>query len=64
MMIIFLSPLKAQNASPHEGKLVEATIDNSFTEYASDRLVADKAYISLCSSEVASNQTGNDINGN
>ena len=33
-----------ESASPHEVKLVEATIDNSFTRYAPDKLVGDKAY--------------------
>jgi hypothetical protein len=33
-----------ESASPHEVKLVEATIDSSFTEYAPDKLVGDKAY--------------------
>ena len=33
-----------ESASPHEVKLVEATIDSSFTEYAPDRIIGDKAY--------------------
>jgi len=33
-----------ESASPHEVKLVEATIDSGFTEYAPDKLVGDKAY--------------------
>ena len=33
-----------ESASPHEVKLVEATIDSGFTEYAPDRLIGDKAY--------------------
>ncbi len=33
-----------ESASPHEVKLVEATIDSSFTPYAPDRIVGDKAY--------------------
>ena len=33
-----------ESASPHEIKLVEATIDSGFTEYAPDKLVGDKAY--------------------
>ncbi|RJP78729.1 MAG: IS5 family transposase [Desulfobacteraceae bacterium] len=33
-----------ESASPHEVKLVEATIDSSFTRYAPDRLIGDKAY--------------------
>jgi hypothetical protein len=33
-----------ESALVHEAKLVEATIDNSFTRYASDKLVGDKAY--------------------
>jgi len=31
-------------ASPHEVKLVEATIDSSFTQYDPDKLLGDKAY--------------------
>ncbi len=33
-----------ESASPHEVKLVEATIDNGFTQYAPDRIIGDKAY--------------------
>jgi transposase len=33
-----------ESASPHEVKLVEATIDSSFTKYAPDRIIGDKAY--------------------
>jgi hypothetical protein len=33
-----------ESASPHEVKLVEATIGSSFTRYAPDKLVGDKAY--------------------
>jgi len=33
-----------ESASPHEVKLVESTIDSSFTRYAPDKLVGDKAY--------------------
>ncbi len=33
-----------ESASPHEVKIVEDTIDSSFTEYAPDKLVGDKAY--------------------
>ena len=33
-----------ESASPHEVKLVEATIDSGFTRYAPDKLVGDKAY--------------------
>ena len=33
-----------ESASPHEVKLVAATIDSSFTRYAPDKLVGDKAY--------------------
>ena len=33
-----------ESASPHEVNLVEDTIDNSFTQYAPDKLVRDKAY--------------------
>jgi len=43
-LLVFLSPLHVENASPHEIKLVEATIDNGFTQNAPDKLVGDKAY--------------------
>jgi len=33
-----------ESASPHEVKLLEATIDSGFTRDAPDRLVGDKAY--------------------
>jgi len=33
-----------ESASPHEVKLVEETIDSSFTRYAPNRLIGDKAY--------------------
>jgi hypothetical protein len=33
-----------ESASPHEVKLVDATIDSSFTQYAPDKLIGDKAY--------------------
>ena len=33
-----------ESASPHEVRLVEDTIDSSFTEYAPDKLIGDKAY--------------------
>lgn len=33
-----------KSASPHEVKLVEATIDSGFTECAPDKVVGDKAY--------------------
>lgn len=33
-----------ESASPHEVKLVEATIDSGFTQYAPDRIIGDKAY--------------------
>jgi transposase len=33
-----------ESASPHEVKLVEATIDSSFTPYAPDKIIGDKAY--------------------
>ena len=33
-----------ESASPHEVKLVGDTIDSSFTRYAPDKLVGDKAY--------------------
>ena len=33
-----------ESASPHEVKLVEATIDSGFTQHAPDRLIGDKAY--------------------
>lgn len=34
----------AESASPHEVTLVEDTIDSSFTQYAPDTLIGDKAY--------------------
>lgn len=33
-----------ESASPHEVKLVETTIDSSFTQYAPDHIIGDKAY--------------------
>ena len=33
-----------ESASPHEVKLVEATIDSSFSPYAPDKIIGDKAY--------------------
>ena len=33
-----------ESASPHEVKLVEETIDSSFTQYAPNKLIGDKAY--------------------
>ena len=33
-----------ESASPHEVKLVDDTIDSSFTKHAPDKLVGDKAY--------------------
>jgi hypothetical protein len=33
-----------ESASPHEVKLVEATIDSGFARYAPDKIVGDKAY--------------------
>jgi len=33
-----------ESASPHEVKLVEATIDKGFTEYVPDKIIGDKAY--------------------
>jgi hypothetical protein len=33
-----------ESASPHEVKLVMATVDSGFTQYASDGLIGDKAY--------------------
>ncbi|MCG8550500.1 MAG: IS5 family transposase [Desulfobacterales bacterium] len=33
-----------ESASPHEVKLVEKTIDSSFTPHAPDKLIGDKAY--------------------
>ena len=33
-----------ESASPHEVKLVEETIDSSFTKHAPDKLIGDKAY--------------------
>ena len=32
-----------QSASPHEVKLVDATVDSGFIQYAPDRLIGDKA---------------------
>ena len=33
-----------ESASPHEVTLVEDTLDSSFTQYAPDKLIGDKAY--------------------
>ena len=33
-----------ESASPHEVKLIDATIDSGFTEYAPNKLIGDKAY--------------------
>ncbi len=33
-----------ESAAPHEVKLVGQTIDSSFTRYAPDKLIGDKAY--------------------
>jgi transposase len=33
-----------ESASPHEVKLVEATLDSGSTEYAPNKLIGDKAY--------------------
>jgi len=33
-----------ESASPHEVKLVDATIDSAFIQYAPDKLIGDKAY--------------------
>ena len=33
-----------ENASPHEVKLVDATIDSGFIQYGLDKLIGDKAY--------------------
>jgi transposase len=33
-----------ESASPHEVKLVEATVDSSFTPDAPDKIIGDKAY--------------------
>jgi len=33
-----------ESASPHEVKLVEKTIDSSFTKYAPNKIIGDKAY--------------------
>ena len=33
-----------ESASPHEVKLVEATVDSCFTPYAPDKMIGDKAY--------------------
>lgn len=35
---------RVESASPHEVKLVAATIDSGFTQYEIDRLVDNKAY--------------------
>jgi len=32
------------SASPHEVKLIEATIDSGFTKYALNKIIGDKAY--------------------
>ena len=33
-----------ESASPHGVKLIDATIDSSFIQYAPDKLIGDKAY--------------------
>ena len=33
-----------ESASPHEVKLVEATLDSGFTQYAPNKIIGDKAY--------------------
>ncbi len=33
-----------ESASPHEVRLVEDTVDSSFTPYAPDKIIGDKAY--------------------
>ena len=33
-----------ESASPHEVKLVDATIDSGFTQYAPNRIIGDKTY--------------------
>ena len=33
-----------ESASPHEVRLVEATIDSGFTKYAPNKIIGDKAY--------------------
>jgi transposase len=47
-----------ESASPHEVKLVEATIDSGFTQYVPDRIIGDKAYDSDGLDEQLSNERG------
>ena len=47
-----------ESASPHEVKLVEATIDSSFTQYAPNCIIGDKAYDSDELDERLSNERG------
>jgi transposase len=47
-----------ESASPHEVKLVEATIDNGLTQYAPDKLVGHKAYDSDSLDEQLLHQRG------
>jgi len=47
-----------ESASPHEVKLVEETIDSSFTQYAPDRIIGDKAYDSDGLDERLMNERG------
>jgi transposase len=47
-----------ESASPHEVKLVEDTIDNSFTQYAPNKLIGDKAYDSDKLDEQLLNERG------
>jgi transposase len=49
------------SASPHEVKLVEATIDSGFTQYAPDRLIGDKAYDSDGLDELLMDERGIEV---
>jgi len=50
-----------ESASPHEVKLVEATIDRSFTQYAPDWIIGDKAYDSDKLDEVLLGERGTEM---
>jgi transposase len=50
-----------ESASPHEVKLVEATIDSGFTQYAPDRIIGDKAYDSDGLDEQLLDERGIDV---
>jgi len=50
-----------ESASPHEVKLVEATLDSGFTQYAPDRLIGDKAYDSDGLDQRLLNERGIDL---